>query len=108
MTRLPRKNAIPIGDVLKDFIRANHLTKGLNTQLVFKAWDEASGAAKYTLRRIYRDGKLFITVDPSVVRSQLLFQKDTLLEKMNSILADDPLFTSDDKDTGLIKDLSIK
>ena len=108
MTRLPRKNAIPIGDVLKEFIKANHLTKGLNTQRVFKAWDEASGAARYTLRRFYRDGKLFITVDSSVVRSQLLFQKDALIEKMNSILNNDSLFTVDDKDTGLIRDLSIK
>lgn len=108
MTRLPRKNAILLGDVLKDFIRVNHLTKGLNTQRVFKAWDEASGAAAYTLRRFYREGKLFITVDSSVVRSQLLFQKEALIEKMNSILADDELFTTEDKDTEPVKDLSIK
>lgn len=108
MTRLPRKNAILLGDVLKDFIRVNNLTKGLNTQRVFKAWNEASGASKYTLRRFFRDRKLFITVDSSVVRSQLLFQKEALLEKMNAILREDSLFTAEGSDDVFIKDLSIK
>ena len=108
MTRLPRKNAILLGDVLKDFIRVNNLTKGLNTQRVFKAWDEASGASNYTLRRFFRDRKHFITVDSSVVRSQLLFQKEALLEKMNVILKEDSLFTAEGSDTDFIRDLSIK
>lgn len=108
MTRLPRKNAILIGDVLKDFIRVNNLARGLNAQRVFKAWDEASGASRYTLRRFFRDRKLFITVDSSVVRSQLLFQKEALLEKMNALLKEDVLFTADDSGTDFIKELSIK
>jgi hypothetical protein len=35
------------------------------------AWDQASGAAPYTIKRYFRDGKLFITLSSSVLCSQL-------------------------------------
>ena len=105
---MPRKTAISIGELLKEYVKVNHLAKGLNTQRVFKAWDDASGAGAYTIRKFYRDGRLFITVDSSVVRSQLLFQKDALMEKMNTILAADGLFTKDEPAAGYVKELIIK
>lgn len=108
MSRLPRKNAVLLGDALKTFLKLNHMTTGLNTQLVFKAWDDASGAAKYTTRRFYRDGKLYITLSSSVVRSQLYFQRDTLIEKVNALLDDNDLFTKDEPNVGLVKELILK
>ena len=108
MSRLPRKNAVPIEELLKEFIRENKLSRGLNTQKVFAAWDSASGAGKYTVRKFYRDGKLYITVSSSVIRSQLLFQKAALLERINAILCEDSLFVRDDPSAGLIKELIIK
>lgn len=105
---MPRKTAISIGELLKEYIRVNRLAKGLNTQRIFKAWEDASGAGKYTIRKFYRDGRLFITVDSSVVRSQLLFQREALVEKINSILAADELFTKDEPTTGYVRELIIK
>lgn len=108
MSRLPRKNAVLLGDALKDFLKINRLTTGLNTQLVFEAWDNASGAARYTTRRYYRDGKLYITLSSSVVRSQLYFQRDTLVEKINALLGGNDLFTKDEPNVGLVKELILK
>ena len=108
MSRLPRKNAVSIGDALKEFLKAYRLTPGLNTQRIFAAWDEASGAGKYTLKKYFRDGKLYITLSSSVVRSQLTFQKAVLLEKVNAILSKDELFTADDPTVGLVKELILK
>ena len=70
--------------------------------------DAASGAGRYTVRRYFRDGKLYITVDSSVVRSQLSFQRDVLLEKINALLAQDELFTCDDPRSGCVKELILK
>lgn len=95
MSRLPRKNAISLGELLKDVIKAEHLDKGLNMRRVFAAWDQASGAEKYTIKKYFRDGKLYITVSSSVIRSQLLFQKAALVEKMNSILSEDEISISE-------------
>lgn len=108
MTRMARKTAQPLSDVLKDFIKANRLTRGINIQCVFRAWDDASGAAAYTSRRFFRDGKLYITLSSSVVRSQLSFQKDLLLEKVNARLSEDRLFDADDESGTFVKELILK
>lgn len=108
MSRVPRKTAITVDEALKAFLRQSRLTAGLNTQRIFSAWDQASGAGLYTVRRFFRDGKLYITVNSSVVRSQLLFQKDALVEKINSILSDDILFDGEDKAVGFVKELILK
>jgi len=84
------------------------LGSGHNTYRIFEAWDNASGAAQYTLRRYFRDGKLYITLNNSVVRGQLFFQKDALLEKINHLLEEDPLFIRDDAKVGFVKELILK
>lgn len=108
MSKVPRKTAITIEEALKACLRQNRLTAGLNTQRIFSAWDEASGAGTYSVRKFFRDGKLYITVSSSVVRSQLLFQKAALIEKINAILMDDILFDREDKAVGLVKELVLK
>lgn len=108
MSRMARKQAEPIGDLMKAFLLSTHLSSGLNNRRVFAAWDAASGAAQYTLKRFYRDGTLYITVSSSVVRSQLEYQKDLLVEKMNSILSEDELFTREDTRVGYVKNLRLK
>ena len=95
MSRVARKSALPLEELIHEFIRTSRLTPGLNTRRIFAAWDTASGAARYTVRRYFRDGRLYVTVDSSVVRSQLSFQREALLEKVNALLAQDELFTGD-------------
>ena len=97
----------PISHIHGEAVGAK-LTSGLNTQRIFAAWDAASGAGRYTVRRFFRDGRLYITVDSSVVRSQLSFQRDTLIEKINALLAQDELFTRDDARVGIVKELILK
>lgn len=106
--RIPRKTAIPLSELMKEFVRDSRLSSGLNTRRIFSAWDDASGAGKYTVGRFFRDGRLFITVSSSVVRSQLYFQKDAIVEKINEILRKDELFAGDDKYVGYVKELILK
>lgn len=108
MSRLPRKNAQPLGEAIQEWLKSSRLSAGMNTRLVSSAWDKASGAAEWTVRRYYRDGVLHITLSSSTVRSQLWFQKDALMEKMNAILSGDPLFACDEPHTGYIKELILK
>lgn len=108
MSRIERKQAQSIKEAFHEYLKAYKLTTGLNTQRVFSAWDQASGAANYTARRYYRDGVLYITVNSSVIRSQLNIQRQFLLDKINAILKSDELFTEDDKFAGYVKELRIK
>ena len=108
MSRVSRKSAVPLGELIQEYLTASRLGSGHNTQRIFAAWDAASGAARYTVRRFFRDGKLYITVDSSVVRSQLSFQRQALLDKVNALLDEDELFIRDRSEGGVVKELILK
>ncbi|MBR6184013.1 Protein of unknown function [Bacteroidales bacterium WCE2004] len=108
MSRVARKTAVSLSEAIQEYLKVAKLSAGLNTQRIFAAWDAASGAGRYTVRRFFRDGRLYITVDSSVVRSQLSFQRDVLIEKINALLAQDELFTRDDARVGIVKELILK
>lgn len=105
---LDRKYAVDMGSLVKVYIKAMHLAPGLNTQRIFEAWDACSGAAPFTLKRFFRAGTLYITLSSSVVRNQLSFQRDALIEKMNARLAGDDLFTGDNRTVGYVRKLVLK
>lgn len=106
--RLHRKEAVSMEQVVDQFIKQMKLAAGLNTQRIFAAWDACSGAGPFTLKRFYRGGKLYITLSSSVIRNQLSFQREALIEKMNAFLADDALFTADNRTVGFVQELILK
>lgn len=108
MSRFEKKRPQPLGDLIKYYIKVNRLSTKINSQIVFSAWDEVSGAGAWTVRKFYREGKLYITLSSSVIRSQLYFQKEALLEKINAKIFSNELFTEDDMNVGAVKELILK
>lgn len=108
MSRMSRKTAVTIGEALKEMFRSSNAGATLNTRRIFVAWNDASGAGNYTIRRFFRDGILYITMSSSVLATQLSMQKESLREKVNAILSDDPLFLKEDASVGLVKEIRIK
>ena len=106
--RLVRKSAQGMKELVDEFIKEMKLSSGLNTQRIFEAWGEASGASAYTTRLFFRDGKLYVTLSSSVARNQLSFQKMLLVEKINQILRDDDLFVKDDPRVQYVQELILK
>lgn len=106
--QIHRKEAIGMDKVVEEFIKSMKITAGLNTQRIFAAWDACSGAGPFTIKRFFRGGKLYITLKSSVIRNQLYFQQDALIEKMNAFLAEDPLFTADNRTVSFIRELILK
>lgn len=106
--RIHRKQALGMEEVIDQYIRSMKLAAGLNTQRVFAAWDEVSGAASATLRRYYRDGVLRVSLSSSVLRFELGLQKAQMIERMNAWLLKDDLFVKDDPKVGLVKDIILK
>ncbi len=103
--RIHRKEAVGMDELVSRYIKQMKLAAGLNTQRIFEAWDACSGAGPFTLRKFFRSGKLYITLNSSVIRNQLFFQKEELVEKMNEYLSKDELFTSDNRSVGFIQEL---
>ena len=56
----------------------------------------------------FRSGTLYITLSSSVIRNQLYFQKEALIEKMNATLSEDNLFTKDNRTTGFVRELVLR
>lgn len=103
-----RKDPVAMEELVQMFIKSMKLSAPLNTRRIFEAWDQASGAGRYTLRRYFRDGKLYITLNSSMVRSQLGFQRDALVEQINAILREDKLFQKDDAGVKYVEELILK
>lgn len=94
--------------LVQEYIKQMKLAAGLNTQRIFAAWDACSGAGPFTLKRFFRNGKLYITLSSSVIRNQLYFQQRDLVEKMNAYLSQDELFTADNRTVNFIQELILK
>lgn len=104
----PRKETLGMDQIVPMYIRAMKLSAGLNTQRVFAAWDAVSGVKDFTLRKFYRDGKLYVTLSSSMVRSHLEFQKDAILMAVNNFLSKDELFAKDYDKVGFVKEIILK
>lgn len=94
--------------IVQQYIKSMKIAAGLNTQRIFAAWDACSGAGPFTLKRFFRGGKLYISLNSSVLRNQLYFQRDVLVEKMNAFLSEDALFTADNKTVSFVQELILK
>ena len=106
--QIHRKEAMTMEEVVSAYIKQMKIAAGLNTQRIYEAWDACSGAAPFTLKRFFRGGRLYITLSSSVVRNQLHFQKEDIVEKMNRFLSNDSLFTEDNRTVGYIQELILK
>lgn len=108
MARIKRKNAQSMSEIIHETLRSMKVDYTMNNMLIFKAWDQASGAGDYTVRKFFRDGKLYITVSSSVIRSQLNLQKEAYLEKINKLISEDILFYPGENGCNYVKELIIK
>lgn len=90
--RFRRKEAVGMEALVQDFIREMKLSAGVNSQRATEAWNTVSGASRYTLDVSLDRGVLYVTLNSSVARNQLYFQRDVLLSKMNEFLENDTLF----------------
>ena len=105
-SRLARKEAVGMEELVQYFIREMRLSSGLNRQRVFEAWDSVTGAGPYTLSKSYAKGVLYVSLSSSVVRSQLYFQRADIAQRINAALAADELFTGDA--AGYVKSIVLK
>ena len=90
--RLRRKDAVGMERLVQDFIREMKLSSGMNRQRAQEAWNVVSGASRYTLDVSLDKGIMYVTLNSSMARNQLYFQRDVLLKKINEYLEQDGLF----------------
>lgn len=81
-----RSKTISLAEALSDYVREMNFTDKLNEADILNSWEEIVGKA-VVLRtsRIYiKDKVLYIHLNSSVVRNELLMLREALREKINS------------------------
>ena len=104
---LSRRDAVGMDELVGEFIREMKLASGINRQRVREAWNAVSGAGRYTIDVRLSGGRLYCTLNSSMVRNQLYFQKDVLLAQVNEYLKNDTLYVKDGEDA-FVKEIILK
>lgn len=85
-----RKNQQHISDVIQGFLKEYELDGKMKEIELVNRWEEIVGKSIYrhTLR-IYLNGKtLYLKIDSSVVRQELHYGKQQLLERINEAMGE--------------------
>lgn len=106
--KLRRKEAVGMQDLMLQYLRDMKLTSGMNKQRVTEAWNTVSGASRYTLSVSFERGVMICAISSSLVRNQLFFQKDVLLQKVNEFLDADSLYDKGNSEGPAVKVLILK
>jgi len=86
MLRKKRINeSLAISDILKEFIKEGKLKQGLEAIEVRQAWENlmGKGVNAYTKEIILKKNTLYLWFSSSVLREELLYQKQKIIEMLN-------------------------
>jgi predicted nucleic acid-binding Zn ribbon protein len=80
-----RSKTISIAEAIRDYTREMNLDGKLNEVGVINSWEEIVGKAisSRTSRMYIKDHVLFVHLNSSVVRNELVMLRQAILEKLN-------------------------
>ena len=81
-------NESPIGDVLREFIQANNLQKGMDKIDVREAWKNlmGNGVNNYTREIVLKGTTLYVELTSAVLREELSYGKEKIIKMLNDEL----------------------
>lgn len=85
-----RKNVQPISDILKDYLKEKKLNQGLMENRAIQYWGRVLGpsVAKATNRIYMYRGTLYVELNSSVLRNELLMWKDRIITNLNQAIGE--------------------
>ena len=89
---MERKEPSSLGDIMPQLLKIMKLSSGMNDNIIMAAWDKVTGAAPYTLSKYVNNGVLYCTISSSVVRNQLFFNKEAIVDAINKEVLADSLY----------------
>ncbi|MFS8083418.1 MAG: DUF721 domain-containing protein [Ginsengibacter sp.] len=81
---------ISLGDALKDFINNSRLKSGVQAVQIKDAWEKIMGKtiANYTDNIQISNGTLFITTSVAPLKNELIYQKETIIKRVNEMMGE--------------------
>lgn len=56
--KLPFRKAVGMNTLIREVLKEGRMAEAFNSRCIFRAWDLASGAAEFTVRRYFSDVKV--------------------------------------------------
>ena len=83
-----RNEYLSLKDLMGSFIKENNLSKGMLKISLKENWDSlmGNGVASYTEKVELRNGTLYVKLSSSVLREELGYGKEKILEMMNEAI----------------------
>lgn len=82
---MKRSNALPIGDMIRRFLREEGLESPLNEYRLIQAWETVLGKAiaKYTGKLYIKNQTLHVHITSPALRQNLQMSKQTIIRRLN-------------------------
>lgn len=79
------RNLIKLGDTIKQIFKEERLDEKYSIYAIRNGWEGIVGktVAKHTTEIQFAKGVLFITLDSAIIRNEMAFAKDSIIEKIN-------------------------
>lgn len=83
-------NQQPLKEVIEDWLSSHPMANKAKETRILHLWGQLLGpAVKNRTTSIYfRDGRLTVKLDSSVLRNELMFARDSIVEKINQELGE--------------------
>ena len=84
-------NYVTLGDAIQRILTEKKLMTGVHAQRIKNSWQQIMGemVAKHTQKISFLNGKLYITVDSSVLKNELYYSRKKIKEVFNSELGEE-------------------
>ncbi len=82
---MKRNNALPIGELIRHYLRQESLETPLNEVRLIKAWPEVVGPTinSYTGNLTIKNQVLYVHLTSSVLRQELMMGREILVRNLN-------------------------
>lgn len=82
---MKRKKAMPIGDLLRQYLRHEGLETPLNQHRLVSSWSEVmgNGIQKYTGDIFIKNQTLWVKINSSIVRHELTLGREQITRRLN-------------------------
>ena len=79
-------NVQPLENILKDIMGRSNMSKGIYRSRIPAAWETVMGppVARVTRHVYFRDGVVYVSLYSSVIRNELMMQKDKIIQNLNN------------------------
>ena len=81
-----RSNTQTIASVIKDYLKEAQIEEKLKEVQVVNSWEELVGKviARRTNRIYIKNGKLFLYMNSSIVKNELMMHREGIIERINT------------------------